>query len=200
MKQANLFCLVSQVDIPQTTMFHGTLLLSLESFQWVGVHQTWFETIWSASVEAIDYWTNFSMKVKLKKLYWNLGTFFAFWESSWWARYNRIYFTIFKDMVWKLLIIEPFFQWKLNKIETENYIKVWGHSRWCWKAFGESDLIEFIAQFSELRCRGYWFLGEFCCWKFKQIAKIGFGRKNQLSPQCVHTWTDGIGYTSEDEA
>jgi hypothetical protein len=31
-------------------------------------------------------------------------------------------------------------------------------------------------------------------WKFKKIAKIGFGRKNQLSPQCVHTWANGIGY------
>jgi hypothetical protein len=30
------------------------------------------------------------------------------------------------------------------------------------------------------------FLSGFCCWKFKQIAKIGFGRKNQLSPQSVH--------------
>jgi hypothetical protein len=51
---------------------------------------------------------------------------------------------------------------------------------------GESDLIEFISQFSELRCARYWFLSGFCCWKFKQIANIGFGRNNQLSPQCVH--------------
>jgi hypothetical protein len=28
-------------------------------------------------------------------------------------------------MVWKLLIIEPFFQWKLNKIKTENCIEIW---------------------------------------------------------------------------
>ncbi len=30
------------------------------------------------------------------------------------------------------------------------------------------------------------FLSGFCCWKFKQIAKFGFGRKNQLSPQCIY--------------
>jgi hypothetical protein len=30
------------------------------------------------------------------------------------------------------------------------------------------------------------FLSEFCCWKFKKIAKIGSGRKNWLSPQHVH--------------
>ncbi len=28
--------------------------------------------------------------------------------------------------------------------------------------------------------------------KFKQITKIGLGRKNQLSPQCVHTWANTI--------
>jgi hypothetical protein len=55
-----------------------------------------------------------------------------------------------------------------------------------WKALGESGLIELISQFSELRCERYWFWSEFCCWKFKQITKFGFGRKNQLSPQCVH--------------
>jgi hypothetical protein len=31
------------------------------------------------------------------------------------------------------------------------------------------------------------FLSEFCCWKFIIIANIGFGRKYQSSPQCVHT-------------
>jgi hypothetical protein len=58
------------------------------------------------------------------------------------------------------------------------------------KALGESNLIEFISQFSELRCGGYLFLSEFCYWKIKQITKIGFGRKNELSPRpqsmCSH--------------
>jgi len=40
--------------------------------------------------------------------------------------------------------------------------------------------------FTKLRCGRYWFLNEFCCWKLKQIAKLGFGRKNKLSPQCAH--------------
>jgi len=43
--------------------------------------------------------------------------------------------------------IEPFFQWKLNKIEIENNIEIWGHSWCCWKAPGKLDLIEFISQF-----------------------------------------------------
>jgi len=102
--------------------------------------------------------------------------------------------------VWKLLIIKPFCQWKLNKIETENFSGIWGCS-WCeWKTQGESNLIKFISQFSELTCERYFFLSEFCCWKFKQIAKIGFGRKNQLSPQCIHTCVKGTGYTSPNDA
>jgi hypothetical protein len=94
---------------------------------------------------------------------------------------------LFGTMVWKLLIIEPFSQWKLNKIKIENFIGIWKHS-WCsWKALQKPGLIEFISKKSELSCWRYWFLSEFCCWKFKQIAKIGFGRKNQLTPQYVHT-------------
>jgi hypothetical protein len=41
---------------------------------------------------------------------------------------------------------------KQNKIKAEYYIGIWVHS-WCfWKALGELDLIEFISQFSEIRC------------------------------------------------
>jgi len=89
--------------------------------------------------------------------------------------------TLWSYYMWKLLIIEAIFQWKLNKIETDNCNGIWGCSCCCWKALSELDLIEFISQFSELRCGRYWLLSGFCCWKFKQIAKIGFGRKNQLT-------------------
>jgi len=65
--------------------------------------------------------------------------------------------TRFGAIVWKLLIIEAFSQWKLNKIESENSIEIWGHSWCCWKALGESDFMEFISQFSELRCGRYYF-------------------------------------------
>jgi hypothetical protein len=51
---------------------------------------------------------------------------------------------------------------------------IWWHSWSFWKALGELDLIEFISQSWELSCGRYWFLSGFCCWKFKQIAKIGF--------------------------
>jgi hypothetical protein len=59
--------------------------------------------------------------------------------------------------------IDYWTSWKLNKIETENHIGIWGHSWCCQKALGESDLIEFISQFSELRCGRYWFWSAFRC-------------------------------------
>jgi hypothetical protein len=78
---------------------------------------------------------------------------------------------LFGIMVWKLLIIEPFFQWKLNKIKTENCIGILGRS-WCyWKAISNSDLRKFIFQISKLRCGRYWFLNGFFCCKFKKLQK-----------------------------
>jgi hypothetical protein len=41
---------------------------------------------------------------------------------------TRVAPTRFGATVWKLLIIEPFSQWKLNKIESENPIGIWGCS------------------------------------------------------------------------
>ncbi len=122
MKQASLFCLVCHDDISQTTMFHATLLISSESFQWVGVHQLGLRLFGVLVWKLLIIQPIFQWKLNIKKMYWNLGTFLAL-ESSWWARFNRIYFTNFRAMVWKLLIIEPFFKWKLNKTETENCIK-----------------------------------------------------------------------------
>jgi hypothetical protein len=108
-------------------------------------------------------------------------------ESSQWLGVHWLDFRVFGATVWKPLIIELFFQWKLNKIENWKIALQFGGCSWCyWKALGKSDLIEFISQFSELRWGRYCFLNGFCCWKFKQSAKIGFRRKNQLSRQCVH--------------
>jgi hypothetical protein len=139
----------------QIVALHATLLISLESSQWVSRGAlTWFETVWSYGVKVIDYWTIFSMKTKQNwnwKLYWNLGEFLLLLESPQQVRFNRVYFTTFRDKVWKILI----FDWIL-------------------------------------------------------LLKTGFGRKNQLSPQCVHiyiyiyvyiywkcvhTWANGTGYT-----
>jgi hypothetical protein len=109
------------------------------------------------------------------------------WKAIEWLGSHPLGLRLFGAMVWKLSIIESFFQWKLNKLQTENCIGILRCSWCCWKVISKSDLIEFISQFSKLRCLGgYWFFNRFCYWKFKQIAKIGFGRKHQLSPECVH--------------
>jgi hypothetical protein len=92
--------------------------------------------------------------------------------------------------VWKLLIIESFSQWKLNKIQTKNCTGIWGHSWCCWKAFGESDLIEFISQFSELRCVCVWKI-LICEWiLFLEIqinCKNWVGKEKSVEPsKCSH--------------
>jgi hypothetical protein len=114
-----------------------------------------------------------------------------------WVGVHRFGLKLFGTMVWKLLIIELLFQWESNQIKTENCIGNWGHS-WCsWKTLGESNLIDFVLQFSKLKSGKYWFFNGFCCRKFKQlILKFGFGRKNWLNPQCVHTWVIDTSYTS----
>jgi hypothetical protein len=69
-------------------------------------------------------------------------------ESSWWVRvHQNLVSRLFGATVWKLLIIEQFFQWKLNKIEIENCIGIWGCSSCCvvsWESLDKSDLIEFL--------------------------------------------------------
>jgi hypothetical protein len=82
-------------------------------------------------------------------------------ESFWWV--HHIGLRLFGATIWKLSIIESLSQRKLNKIGTENCIGIWGCSLCCWKALNNSDLIQFISQFSKLRCEKYWFLSGFCC-------------------------------------
>jgi hypothetical protein len=45
-------------------------------------------------------------------------------ESSGWVGVHQLGLRLFGAMGWKLLIIEPFSQWKLNKIDIENFIYV----------------------------------------------------------------------------
>jgi len=70
-------------------------------------------------------------------------------ESFLWVLVHQHGWRLFRAMVWRLLIIESFSQWKLNQIKIKNCIEIWGHSWCCWKALEQSDLIEFISQFSE---------------------------------------------------
>ncbi len=71
----------------------------------------------------------------------------------------------FGSMVWKLLIIEPFSQWNLGAFLV------------LLESLRQVNLIEFISQFQSQGVEDISFLSGFWCWKFKQIVKIGFGRK-----------------------
>ncbi len=117
-------------------------------------------------------------------------------ESSWWVPLHRLGLRLFGATMWKLLIIEPFFQWEQNKIETENFIRIWGTF---FVLLESPQRVRFNKVYFTIFRAKVWkilILSGFCCWKFKQITKIGFGRKNHLSSQHVHTWADSIGYTS----
>ncbi len=98
--------------------------------------------------------------------------------------------------MWKLFIVEPFFLMKLTKIKNEICIGIWKHSWCCWKAIRVLNLIEFISEISKLRCGNIDFFIRFVVGNSNKLQKIGFEKKNQLSPQCVHTWANGLGYTS----
>ncbi len=36
----------------------------------------------------------------------DLGVFLALLENLWWVKFNKVYFTIFKAKVWKILVFE----------------------------------------------------------------------------------------------
>jgi hypothetical protein len=57
---------------------------------------------------------------------------------------HRLGLRLFGAMVWRLLIIEPFFNENLQKSKKQKQIGIWGHSC-CWKYLGESNLLEFIS-------------------------------------------------------
>jgi hypothetical protein len=74
-----------------------------------------------------------------------------------------------------------------NKIKLKFVLEFGGILGVCWKVFDELDLIEFISQFSKLRCGRYFFLKGFLKKKFNQITKIGFGRKKSVElSMCSH--------------
>lgn len=71
-KQGSLFCFVlfyfvlfSHVEISQTMALHAALLIFFEKLSMSSMGAcTWFETLWSSSVEVMDYLIILSMKNK----------------------------------------------------------------------------------------------------------------------------------------
>jgi len=109
-------------------------------------------------------------------------------KSFWWVGVQWLGWRQFGATVWrKLLIIESFSQWKLNKIKTE---KLYWNLGWFlvllegpwWVRFNWVYCTIFRAKMWKILIFEWILLLE----KFKQITNIGFGRNNQLNPQCVH--------------
>ncbi len=55
------------------------------------------------------------------------------WKAIEWVGLHPLGLRLFGAMVWKLLIIESFFQWRLNKFQTQNCIGILRCSWYCWK-------------------------------------------------------------------
>jgi len=95
------------------------------------------------------------------------------------------------ETAWKLLIIEPFSQWKLNKIEI-------------WKLYWNLEVFLMLLESpsSELFNRVYFTIFSAKVWKIlifvwtllleiqNKLQKINWVRKEKISwsPECVHTW------------
>ncbi len=98
------------------------------------------------------------------------------------------------DLVWDCLELWCESYWLLNfflnefflKIEIKIFVGIWGHPRCRWKALSESDLIDFISQFSELTNGRYWFFSGFYCWKFKQITKNWVWKQKSVEPSLLN--------------
>jgi hypothetical protein len=118
-----------------------------------------------------------SFKILFQKVYKH-----AFWNSVWLCFLQINLFDgsgnclkLWCGSYWYWII----FQQKFNEIEIEKKLEF--GCPWCqWKALHNSNLIEF------------------CCWKFKQIAKIGFGMKNQLSPDVFTLGPTALVYKIEE--
>jgi hypothetical protein len=121
-RQSKVVCFVLfwfvRLRSPNSRCFMLGSLGMFEEF-WMGKGApTRFETLWSNGVKAIDYWTIFSIffwKIKTEKNYWNLEVFLVLLKSSWGVRFNRVYFTIFRAKMWKILVFEWILLLKIQK-------------------------------------------------------------------------------------
>jgi hypothetical protein len=102
-----LFCFVffGHAEISRTMMLHVALLVCSESSRRVGVHwlglRLFGATLWKLLIiEPFSQWQ--LNKIKTGNYIGILGVL----ESPWWVRFNRVYFTIFRAKVWKILILK----------------------------------------------------------------------------------------------
>jgi hypothetical protein len=163
------FGLVSKLEIGYRVIISWRILVSYRGFFW----RLYFRIVKYMNFHNSSFALRYLFNVNGKDTIWHITCFVLFCicraeisqtcmvlhvavlvslESSWNVGVHWHTLRVFGATVWKLLIIASFSQWKLNKIETENGIGICVRYWCCWEAFGKSDLIEFVSQFSELRC------------------------------------------------
>ncbi len=99
-------------------MLEIIFLVSLESFQWGGVHGLWFHGIWTCGAKVLEYWMISSVKIKLSRSWkflrnWNVPLVLL--ERSWWAGFNGIYLVRFGSRMWEILILKWFLLVKIQR-------------------------------------------------------------------------------------
>ncbi len=92
---------------------HAVLLVSLESSQWVyGVHwlclRLFGALLWNLLIIEPFFFSQWKInKIETEKNYiGNWGHAWWYWKALKQVRFNRVYFTIFRAKVWKMLIFE----------------------------------------------------------------------------------------------
>ncbi len=84
-------------------------------------------------------------------------------------------------------LLNHFFQWKLNKIETENCIGIWGYSWCCWKALNELDFVEFISQIFKAKLWKILIFGWILWLEIQTNCKIWVWKEKSVKPSmCSH--------------
>ncbi len=87
---------------------------------------------------------------------------------------------------------------KSIKLKLTIVMEFGGCSRCCWKALREVDLIEFISQFSEVRCGRYWLLsGFFVAENSNKLQKLGLEGKISWPSMCSHCWFFFLNYSEK---
>jgi hypothetical protein len=109
MKEGSLFCFVCTYEIHQTGMLQIGVLVSLESFQWEGVHGLGSMLFGLAWAKVLEYWMISSLKIKLNCTWkfqrtWNVPLVLL--ERSLWAGFNGIYLVRFGFRMWEILILK----------------------------------------------------------------------------------------------
>ncbi len=112
MAQATLFiyesrlfvCFVCRYEIHWIRMLQIAFLVSLESS--LGA---WFHSVWTCSVEVLEYWMISSLRIKLHRSWkfqrnWNVPLVLL--ERSWWAAFNEICLVTFGFRMWEILIFK----------------------------------------------------------------------------------------------